>query len=78
MVVVGRGAIVDVAAEQPPLLHPAGKGGVVIVPAEEILARRMAEIAWQMLHQQRPYEDRPLTHNTFPDRSDRALVEVTS
>jgi len=43
-----------------------------------IVARRMAEIAWQMLHQQRPYEDRPLTHNTFPDRSDRALVEVTS
>jgi transposase len=43
-----------------------------------IVARRMAEIAWQMLRHDRPYEDRPLTQNTFPDRSERALVEVTA
>jgi transposase len=43
-----------------------------------IVARRMAEIAWQMLHHHRPYEDRPLTQNTFPDRSEHALVEVAA
>lgn len=43
-----------------------------------IVARRMAEIAWQMLRHRRAYEDRPLTQNTFPDRSERALVEVTA
>ena len=43
-----------------------------------IVARRMAEIAWQMLRHDRPYEDRPLTQNTFPDRSEHALVEVTA
>jgi len=43
-----------------------------------IVARRMAEIAWQMLRHRRSYEDRPLTQNTFPDRSEHALVEVAS
>jgi transposase len=41
-----------------------------------IVARRMAEIAWQMLRHRRAYEERPLTANTFPDRPDNELVEV--
>jgi transposase len=41
-----------------------------------IVARRMAEIAWQMLRQRRAYEERPPVLNTFPDRSDGALMEV--
>jgi len=43
-----------------------------------IVARRLAEIAWQMLRHQRPYEDRPATPNALPDRSAHALVEVTA
>lgn len=40
-----------------------------------IVARRMAEIAWHLLHEQRPYQPNPLTHDTLPDRSEHALVE---
>jgi len=43
-----------------------------------IVARRMAEIAWQMLRHRRAYEDRPPTQNTFPDRSEVALVEAAA
>lgn len=43
-----------------------------------IVARRLAEIAWQILRHHRPYEERHLTQNPFPDRSDRALVEVAA
>ena len=43
-----------------------------------IVARRMAEIAWQMLQHRRPYEARPLTQNPFPDRSENVLVEVAA
>jgi transposase len=43
-----------------------------------IVARRMAEIAWQMLRHRRPYQDRPPAQDTFPDRSEHALVEVVA
>jgi transposase len=40
-----------------------------------IVARRMAEIAWHLLHDQRPYQPHPLPHDTLPDRSQTILVE---
>jgi transposase len=39
-----------------------------------IIARRMAEICWQMLSQRRTYEQRAL--NTFLDRSPKIMVEA--
>ena len=41
-----------------------------------IVARRMAQISWEMLHGQRPYEKRPATKpNKFPARSYHGLVD---
>jgi transposase len=41
-----------------------------------IVARRMAEIAWQLLRQRRPYTEHPPTPDTLPDRSERTLMEA--
>ena len=43
-----------------------------------IVARRLAEIAWQMLRHRRAYQERPPAQDTLPDRSADALVEVTA
>jgi transposase len=40
-----------------------------------IVARRMCHIIWQMLHEQRPYEERVL-HETFPGRSASTLTNA--
>lgn len=39
-----------------------------------IVARRLGEIAWQMLHENRPYEERPLNLN-FPGRAPSRMIE---
>jgi transposase len=41
-----------------------------------IVARRMAEIAWHLLREGRPYRDQPPAQDTLPDRSENALMEV--
>lgn len=41
-----------------------------------IVARRLCEIAWHLLHEQRPYEERPVALNRiFPGRSVSKVIE---
>lgn len=48
-----------------------GKGANTAIT---IIARRMAEITWQILTKDRDYEERSFTTETFPDRSHARLV----